>query len=266
MRSWFLAVPALALSLPAGSTAFSQPPAAPPATPAPTPAAPAADLPTGESLFEKHVAALGGLEALKSQKTAMIKGRIVRQGAPTGLLTLWRKAPDKMYKILDFPGSVTIETWCDGDSAWIRNSNKGAVRLSGEALDETRLESQFIGEADYKARYKELKTKEKTTFGERPAYAVAATTTAGKQRTLYFDAEKGFLIGVGLTVPLADGKEQVVTITLGEYKKFGVTWQPTAIVEDAGHIKTITTFSQIEMDLAAMPSIEPPDEIKSLKK
>jgi len=242
--------------------AVAQPPAAPAAQPGAKPAA--ADLPSGEALFAKHVEALGGMEALRSQKSAMIKGRMTLPSGSVGLITVWRKAPDRMYRIIDIPGTVTVETWCDGESAWMRNSNKGAARLTGDALTDTKLESEFIGEADYKARYKELKTIEKTTFGDRPAYAVAATTAAGKARTLFFDAEKGFLIGVKLDIAAPRGDEHL-TLTFGDYKKCGATWQPTLVVEDTGQAKTTTTFSQIEMDVAVLPSLDPPDEVRNLK-
>ncbi len=256
---------ALIGALAAVPMASAQAPEAKPAAPATPAAQPAADLPTGEALFLKHIEAVGGLEGLKAQKSAMVKGRITRVGASSGLLTMWRKAPDKMYKIVDFPGLVTVETWCDGQHAWVRDSNKGVARMEGEALEDTKLESEFIGEADYKARYKELKTTEKTTLAGRPAYAVAATTTSGKARTLFFDAEKGFLIGFKFTVPSPQG-DVPVAVTFTDYKKFGSAWQPTSVVEEVGTSKTTTTFTQIEMDITAMPSIDPPDEIKNLKK
>jgi hypothetical protein len=255
----FVACSVLAAGVP---LVVAQPPAAP-GTPA-KPAAPAAGLPAGEALFAKHVEALGGMETLRAQKSALIKGRMIRPGGATGLITVWRKAPNTMYKIVDIPGQVTIETWCDGENAWVRNSNKGAARITGAALADTILEAEFIGEADYKARYKELVTKEKTTFGERPAYAVAALTSNDKPRTLFFDAEKGFLIGV--EVPLTGGRgEGKLTITIGDYKKFGDTYQPTLLIEDNGRLKNTTEFTQIEMNVALMPSLDPPDEVKSLK-
>ena len=239
--------------------AMAQPPAAAPAA-----TTPAAGLPSGDSLFAKHVEAVGGLEALRSQKSARIKGRMTRPGGTTALITVWRKAPDKMYKIMEIPGQVTVETWCDGESAWMRNSNKGSARITGEDLRNTKLEAEFIGEANYKARYKELVTREKTTFNGRPAYAVAATTIVDKPRTLYFDAEKGFLLGVQVPTSSARG-QAVLTISFSEYKKFGSTWQPTVLVEDNGHVKATTEFNEIEMDIAMMPSLEPPDEVKNLK-
>lgn len=249
-----------------GSAAPAQTPAPKPVPPAAPASATAADLPDGESLFAKHVAAVGGLEALRSQKSAMIKARIASPGGSPGLLTVWRKAPDKMYKILDFPGRVTVETWCDGENAWIRDTNQGAVKLSGEALAVTKVESEFIGEANFKSRYKELKTSERTTFADRPAYAVAAITSLDKARTLYFDAERGFLIGIKLAMTGPRGGEVVITVTFGDYKQFGATWQPTTIVESAGDTRTTTTFTQMEFDVTAMPSLDPPDEIKNLKK
>jgi hypothetical protein len=132
------------------------------------------DLPTGEDLFAKHLTAVGGLDAIKAQKTIVARGTFARTGSASGLLTIYRRAPNTMYKILEVPATVTVETWCDGERAWVRNSNKGSGKLTGANLEAVKQEARVIGESDYKESFKSLATTDKTTFADRPAYTVAA--------------------------------------------------------------------------------------------
>lgn len=242
------------------------------ATPAPvalaqggTPAAPAAtataDLPSGEDLFAKHVAAIGGEDALKAEKNRLTKSTITFVGRPTsGTATVSRVAPDKMYVIVDLPGVVTVETWSDGENAWQRNSNTGTRRLSGDELVQARRDADFLGEANYKARYSELKTTERTTFAQRPAYAVHAVFAGGGERTLFFDAEKGFLIGARAATPQGER-----TTTFGDYKQFGKAFHPTKTVQKDGQVEMVTTLNSLETDVPSLPSVSPPDEVRKVK-
>jgi hypothetical protein len=246
-------LPAVALSiLPVAAQA--QPP-----QPAP---APAAALPSGDELFKKYLDAIGGAEALRAKKNSLVKARVKRAGGPDALLTIWRQAPGKMYKTLEIPGVVTLETWCDGQNAWSRNTTKGASRLAGAALNDAKSEAQIAGDADYKSRYTALETTERTTFAERPAFAVAATGADGGKRTLFFDAEKGFLIGV----KLPGGDKQVpIVLTFSDYKASGGLMQPMTVIEEAGAMRSVITYSQVDFDLPQIVNLDPPDEVKSIK-
>jgi hypothetical protein len=237
-------------------------------TPAQPPAVkPAAEgtLPTGEELFKRHIAALGGEEALRAEKNRVTKGRLQPKGQPsTGQITILRVAPNRMYSTLDLPGVVTIETWCDGERAWVRDSNSGARVLTGEALADTKRSADFLGEANYKDRYTEIKTVGREKLEGRDVFAVEGTTPSGRKRMLYFDAEKGLLIGIKSLSP--DKRPELDSLVLlGEYKQFGAVMQPTRIVQRIGPDETVTVFTSIDANVAPMRSVEPPDEIRNLK-
>lgn len=225
----------------------------------------AAALPTGEALFAKHVQAIGGEEALKAEKNRVVRGKISMMGrSADGLLTTWRVSPNRMYSLVEFPGIATLETWFDGESAWLRDSNAGTRKLSGEGLVEIRRSADFLGEANFRARYSNLTTQEKSTFADRPAYAVKATTTEGAERTLYFDAEKGFLIGVKSPGPSADPANER-TMILADYKQFGAVTHATKITQKDTRSETVTTITDINANVLTMPNIDPPDEVRKAK-
>lgn len=231
--------------------------AEPPAAPVP------ADLPSAESLFEKHIAAVGGSEAIKTEKNRLVRGKIQTgaQGIEGALRTI-RVAPNKFYQTIELPGIVTLETWYNGEEAWVRDSNRDTRRVSGPELSELKLQADYAGEMNYKGRYKEIKTVGREQFEEADVFVVKATPNAGRDRTLYFDAKSGLLIGIRMATEKADVDSVTV---LSDYKKFGDLLHPTKSVQKLGGNQTTVTVTQIETNLTMLPTVEPPDEVRAIK-
>jgi len=258
-------MPVLAPVVPAAVGQVSQPAPAKPATP-PQPVAPGAPqegLPTGTDLFAKHVAAIGGEAALRAEKHRVTRFKQVvevNDQTLTGTITVNSVAPDRMYMILDFPGIFTVETWCDSENGWERNSNSGIKRLEGEQLAVRKRGAHFLGEADYKNRYKTLTTMERTTFADRPAYSVKAVSTEDAPSTLFFDADKGFLIGIRTTESTGER-----TVTFYDYKQYGSTMQAGKTVQVEPSMRITTEILSLNSGGETPPNVEPPAEVKAVK-
>jgi hypothetical protein len=222
------------------------------------------NLPAAEALFEKHIAAIGGLEAMKAERNRLVRAKFTLPGGSSdGSLRVIRIAPNKMSQVLEIPGVITQEVWYNGEDAWKRDTNAGTRRLQGDELAETKMQADILGECNFKARYREVKTVARETFAGVEAYSVKAVTPEGKERTLYFDAKAGFLIG--LKAPSqTTGMESLVTMS--DYKKFGETMHPTKSVMTIGasEIGTIT-ITQVESNLSVPPTVNPPDEVRAVK-
>lgn len=226
------------------------------------PPAPASQegLPEGADLFARHVQAIGGDAALRAERNRVAKFKQEvksPRGTMNGVVTVSRIAPSKLYLIVDFPGAFTVETWCDGENAWQNHSHTGAKRFTGDQLAAIKRDADFLGEADYKNRYREMKTLERTTFAERPAYAVKVVPSSGAESTAYFDAEKGFLIGFRT---LDGGKER--TTTFSDYKQFGATFHAGKSTMAGDGVEVTTTLLSLETDLATPPNVDPPEHIR----
>lgn len=232
---------------------------------APQPAAaPEAGLPAGSALYGKHVDAIGGMDNLKAIKTLVTKARFTNSGAVSapGRLEVYKEAPGRMYKLLDVVGMVTLETWCDGTKVWIRNSNTGVTRPEGAAATEIIQEASIVGELDYTTQFRELKTTGKESFAERECYAVQATGLDGKERTIYFDAQNGLILGARIPIPGGDKK---LTLTMFDYQEFGGVKRPMKVVEDDGATQTTVTYHTVEVNKPVKVSFEPPAEVKDAK-
>lgn len=222
------------------------------------------NLPTAESLFEKHIAAIGGMDALKAEKNRLVRATYLGPGRiGEGALRVLRVAPNKLFQTLEIPGIITQEVWCNGEEGWMRDTNNGTNKLKGDALVEFKRQADFLGEANYKVRYKEIKTLYGEKFGDADAFAVKAVPTEGKERTIYFDAKTGFIIG--FRMPGSGGPDTDMVTTLSDYKKFGEVMQPVKSVTKQGPGETVITIKKIDSNLSAMPSTEPPDEVRNVK-
>lgn len=223
------------------------------------------DLPSAESLFEKHIAAVGGMEALKAERNRVVRATYSDgMRAAEGQLRVLRVAPNKYYSKLELPGVMTRETWCNAEGAWVRDSNTGSVRLTGEALSESRMQAEFMGESGYKTRYKEVSTIGREKLNGADVFVVLATPAEGKPRRVFFDATTGLIAGIRHPSPA--GPEMDPVTTYSDYKKFGDIMHPTRSVTRIGKTEVaVIIFSKIESNLSVMPSVDPPDEIKAIK-
>jgi hypothetical protein len=203
-------------------------------------------------------------DALKGEKNRLVRASYVGPGRiGEGSLRVMRVAPKKLYQTLEVPGIITQEVWCDGEEGWMRDTNNGTNKLKGDALIEFKRQADFLGEANYKVRYKEIKTIYGEKFADVDAFAVKAVPTEGKERTIYFDAKSGYIIGFRMPGP--GGPDTDMVTTLSDYKKFGEVMQPVKSVTKQGPGETVITIKKIDSNLTAMPSTEPPDEVRSVK-
>ena len=273
MKLWIAALAGIMAAAPAAAQddkpmqpMTETPPAPSPAKQPPKedPPAQTENLPEAESLFEKHIAAVGGAEAVKAERNRLVKAKYAVAGGVEGSLRIMRVAPDKLAQVLEIPGMLTQELWCDGESAWIRDSNKGTSRLKGAELADTRRLADIAGECNYKARYREVKTVGREKFADAEVYAVKATPAEGKPRTLYFDAQSGFMIGIRIAGEA--GPESDAVTVLSDYKKFGSVSQPTKSITKRGEtVLGTVTIQQIDSNLSVLPSVAPPDEVREVK-
>lgn len=258
--------PAQPVTHPPATEPSTQPPATPPGNPGQPgdkPQLSQDNLPEAEALFEKHIAAIGGLAAIKAERNRLVRAKFTAPGGNAeGALRVIRIAPNKMAQLLEIPGVITQEVWFNGEEAWKRDTNSGTRRVQGEELAEIKLQADILGECNFKARFREVKTAAREMFAAVEAYSVKATTPEGKERTLYFDAKSGFLIGV--KAPSQNGTESLVIMS--DYKKFGETMHPTKSVMKLGDAEIGTIdIMQIEANLSVPPSVNPPDEVRAVK-
>ena len=221
-----------------------------------------AALPGAGELFDRYIEALGGDAAIRAINSRIIYGAMVANGAEAqrSQITTRQIAPDRLLATMETPGQPPREVGFDGKIGWRRVGGNPPEPVTGEALKQLKQTADIYQEANYKDRYKELQTIGKTEFAARPAWEVKAVDQDGKLSNLYFDVEKGLLLGARHDQIGPQGPIQV-TMTLGDYKPFNRVLHATRIVQTAAGQEVTITYTDIRINSDEVGLIDAPKEL-----
>lgn len=276
--TWPTAVAALvAVGLTTGLSAQFPPPARPPktapevakpATPA-TPSAsatPSAKLPTGRSILDKHVAAIGGRAAVMAHKSTHAVGTLSMPSTGlAGSLEIYGAHPNKTLLKITLGGVGEVSEGFDGTHGWSLSPMTGPMLLEGKQLDEKRFDSEFYSELRNETRYQSITTLERVDFEGRPCYKLRLVRKTGGEDIEFYDVATGLKAGSITTRETQMGTVTGTTVE-SDYKKFGNLLQPTKVVSHIGGLDQVITISSIEYDIVPPSVFELPAGIKALLK
>ena len=261
-----------ALGIDGSSRAYAQfpPPARPPkmATELKTPeksAAPA-ELPTARAILDKHVAAIGGREAILSHSSTYAKGTLSMPSAGiTGTLEVYGAKPNRTLVKSSIPGVGQLVEGFDGARAWSISPMTGPMILEGAQLEDKRFDSDFYSELRSADRYSSMTTLEQTDFEGRPCYKVRLVRKTGREDIEFYDVATGLKAGSITNRETPMGAMTVTTVEQ-DYRRFGNLLVPTMVSAQLAGVKQVITITSIEFDNVAASVFEPPAEIKALLK
>jgi zinc protease len=167
-----------------------------PKSEAPKADANAAALPTVEAIFDKHVKAVGGKEAIEKITSRSVKGSFDLEafGVTGAAVEMFTKAPNKSSMKIDIAGFGVVNMVFDGATGWDSNPMTGLRELSGVELAQIKRDSEFYPELNYRKHYAKLEVKGKEKVGSYETYVVEATPAEGSVEKLYFDVNTGLLV------------------------------------------------------------------------
>jgi predicted aspartyl protease len=198
-------------------------PATPPVTPAnPGPTvAPLPAHPTLSDILTRHLAALGGEQALDNIKNTRVVATL-ETGGTTGTITTLFSAPDKEFEE-DILGALDVTQGYDGVVAWKKDSN-GAVReLGGDELKDLR--NQLYYDTNAYVLQGRMKGRETLVPGTEPGtgnYIILAQPAGGKPMKIYIDPNS-FLIARDEQTE----DDQTVVTSFGSYERVDGVMFPT---------------------------------------
>jgi hypothetical protein len=107
-------------------------------------------MPTGDSIVDKYLTAIGGVQKLNAIKSFVAKGTSVGFGGfgGGGVVTIWAKFPDEHTTLIDFKDTPDrgdqIRSF-DGKIGWIKTPLNvlGEYQLTGGELDGARLDAEL---------------------------------------------------------------------------------------------------------------------------
>jgi outer membrane lipoprotein-sorting protein len=159
---------------------------------------------TADEIVEKHLAALGGRDALGKITSRRSTGTITiatPAGDLSGPCEIDAKAPNKTraYMELDLtplgvPQKMIVEQKFDGAAGWGLNSMQGDAEITGDQLQNMRNNTFPSSLLTYKAAGTRLEVLPAEKTGDRTLLVLQATPKAGPAIRMYFDAQTYMLV------------------------------------------------------------------------
>ena len=227
---------------------------------------PTTDLPSAKSILDRHIAAIGGREAILSHTSTHAKGTLSMPSAGlTGSLEILAAKPNKSLMRISLAGVGEISEGFDGSHGWSLSPITGPMLLEGKQLEERRFDSEFYAEASPEKRYVSMTTLERTDFDGRPCYKLKLVRPTGGEDLQFFDIATGLKAGSVTTRETQMGTVTGTTIE-SEYKKFGNLLHATSVKSQIGQIQQVITITSTEYDNVQPAALEMPAQIKALVK
>lgn len=191
-------------------------------------AAAAASAQTADELIEKHLAALGGREALGKVTSQAATGKIavsVQGNDLGGPLELYHKAPNKSRMVfrLDLSSvggsEMVIDQRCDGTSAVAMNSMMGDREMTGSQLQNLLNQRFPTPLLDYKAAGAKVEIAGKEKVNGRDHFILVFTPKAGSPMREFIDAETFLISRTVMKVDVPEmGGEMEQTVDTSDYR------------------------------------------------
>jgi hypothetical protein len=225
-----------------------------------------AKLPSARSVLDKHVAAIGGRQAILSHTSTHAVGTLSMPAAGvTGVVDIYGAHPNRTLLKVSLSGVGEVLEGFDGKHGWSISPMTGPMLLEGKQLDEKRFDSEFHGELRLDDRYASLTTLERVDFEGRPCYKVRLVRKTGGEDIEFYDVATGLKAG---SITSRETQMGTVTGTTVEtdYKKFGNLLQPTLVKSQVGGLQQVITITAVDYDKVPASIFELPTGIKALLK
>ena len=232
----------------------------------PTAAESSKALPSARSILDRHIAAIGGKEAVLSHSSTKATGTFsVASAGMSGGLEVIAAKPDKSMVRITIPGVGEILEGFDGKNGWTLSPMTGPMLLEGKQLEEKKYDADFFSDLHDDSRYASITTVERTDFAGRPCYKVKLVRKNGGEDFEFYDVETGLKAGRIATRETPMGTITGTSVET-DYKKFGNLLQPTTVKNSMMGMQQLITIAAIEYDTVPPTAFEPPAEIKALIK
>ena len=175
---------------------------------------------TADEIIEKHLAAMGGREALGRIRTRVSTGSITLTtavGPVSGTLESFAKAPNRSRTLITLDltalgaGTIVNDQRFDGTTGFIIDTFNGDRDITGPQLESLRNNAFPTAWLDYRARGLTIALSGKESLGDRTTLVLETTPKVGPRVRSWVDAETFMLLKTSVTVD-APGVGQIEQI------------------------------------------------------
>jgi hypothetical protein len=230
-------------------------------------ALPAQDaLPPARTIIDRHIAAMGGREAILAHTSMRVVGTIsFPANGISGSLEALGARPNKVLVRMNIAGIGEALEGFDGAVAWSMSPMTGPMLSQGKELEQKKFDADFYSELRQPDRYTSARTLEKTMWNGHPAYKVTLVRHDGSEELEYYDVKSGLRTGREFTRDAIVGPLKVQEISV-DYRLFGDLLHPTTSTVNVMSVQQVITIASVEYDKVDPAVFELPAAIKALVK
>lgn len=230
-------------------------------------AAPAAAqdaLPPADEIIDRHVAAVGGRDAVLAHTSSRVTGTFAMPSVGIeGTLVVNAAAPNLNMTRVEIPGLGTILSGFDGEVGWSVDPNLGPRLLEGMELAATREGSSQLAAVRDPSLFDVRETVERTEINDEPCFKVRLVWKSGRETFDCYSIETGLLIGGTSRQESPMGAIETVTL-LEDYREFDGVRSATRIRQQMLGQEQIMTLDSVEYDVVDPADFIPPEPIRAL--
>ena len=227
-------------------------------------AAQAQTVPSADEVFSRHVAAIGGKDAVLRIKSIRNSGTLVMPAAGISATMESASAPNRAFVRMTIPGIGDIKSGYDGTVAWEVNPMKGPrIKLDKERTSAQEDADFYGGMLFAKERYQSTETVCEMEFAGEKTWQVKSVLKSGRIVNEYFSIATGLRVGSS-TVQESQSGTVAVTIIESEYKQFGAVKLATRNELTTGTQKAVVQLTEVTLDEVPAARFVLPDAVKAL--
>ncbi len=214
---------------------------------------------TADEVIEKHLAAIGGREALGKLTARKMTGAITittPNGDISGSIEVSAKTPNKQrtYMKLDLTSlggaELTVDQRCDGNAAIIINSMEGTREITGNQLENMRNARFPTPMLNYKEVGTKIELGAKEKVADREVYVLQITPKAGSASKQFIDAENFKLLKMITKVDIPQLGEIEQTTEFSDYREVDGMKIPHRLKVSSPAQTFVVTINKIEHNTA----------------
>lgn len=222
-------------------------------------------LPAARDLVSRHVAAIGGRDAILAKASLRTIGTFEMPAAGLkGDLTVVQSKDGRTAMKIVVPGMGELAGGYDGTTAWSMNPMQGARVLEGKELTQMKEDAGFLTLLRESPAIASMETVEKTTLGGVACYKVKVTYTSGRVSHDCYAVDSGLMAGTITTQESAMGTLEITNL-MSDWKEFGGVKFATRLRQQAMGQEQVMSIASVEFDNADDAKMfELPPAVKAL--
>ena len=217
--------------------------------------------PNAADLYERHIKAIGGLEALDKARNQMVKGAFEMPAANLkGKIIVHRDEKGRSFEVIELPGVGKIEVANTGDVMWERTTVQGPKVKAIASAPGALAQPNVFSAGFWQGLASRMQTVGSETVNGKLCYKVDITLRGTTEKMgMCFDDESGYL--VKLTLP---GPAPTVML-LSDYRAAGNIKTAYVLETQAGPASFRIVADEVLLNQPAPPEMTTlPEEIKEL--